>query len=427
MARATKLATVEVTLLVRRKWLVGSVAFACLAVVSYDLMLPWLAGKRVISALDDRGFSEASIGAVQVGVGHVRVDDVKLVDGVKLGTVELDRGLSLLWGDIGEITVHDAQLTTGGLTRAARQYRRTSGHGSFRSLRVIDSALAIGKTPTAISGTVVAAPGALDITVSIRDPSVHGWNAHLRGRVSLGKQIELQAGQVDVTVPERAVGPAKVTNATVTAEVSGTLSPLDLRVRGVARAERVVVADIVELTNASVPFRFATADGLHVSAVASAYGGTLTLDPLVIDDAGSELTIHARGLDLARVFRAVGHGHVSGTGSVDGALALRLDSQRAVVDHASFRSRAGTIRVLDERLAGRVAQQSKLAVHERIAAALRDFQFDQLSVELAPRETNPELRVALRGRGRRNHQELDIAIMMRGVRLAAQRLLHGVI
>lgn len=120
----------------RRWWI--AIATAALAVgggLAYRL-LPGLVGSRVERMLAAHGFPGAHVGAVRVGLDHVRLDNVTLGDGLAIGAVEIDAGASLLWRTrIHQITLRDVALSARWGTapnakataRTANSCRRVSG------------------------------------------------------------------------------------------------------------------------------------------------------------------------------------------------------------------------------------------------------------------------------------------------------------
>jgi hypothetical protein len=134
--------------------------------------------------------------------------------------------------------------------------------------------------------------------------------------------------------------------------------------------------------------------------------------------------VRARGLQLAKLLKPTEH--VTGSGLVDGTIALRVDNRGWTLEHGELHARQpGTLQLTNPAWRVRAAQAaSPLALHTKLTSALSDFQFDALKAELAPPGTNggSELKLSARGRGRRNHQELDVAIGIRGAREVAARL-----
>ena len=74
----------------------------------------------------------------------------------------------------------------------------------------------------------------------------------------------------------------------------------------------------------------------------------------------------------------------------------------------------------DAGLRRRAASGAKgLNVHQRIAAALTEFEYSRLDLVLG---ADPDLRVSMFGRGKRVRQEIDLVMDIRGVRRVADRL-----
>ena len=164
----------------------------------------------------------------------------------------------------------------------------------------------------------------------------------------------------------------------------------------------------------------------HVEAA----GGRVSMGAFVANlDEPRPLVVRARGLQLARVLAVVGRGRVDGAGTLDGTLELRLDDAGASLTSAILKTRgAGNLRVRDPGLRTRLTSQlstTSLDIHQRIIGALVDFDYAHVSAALAPPGTDPEIRIAVRGRGRRaQRQALDLTFNVRGVRDAVDRLVH---
>lgn len=126
--------------------------------------------------------------------------------------------------------------------------------------------------------------------------------------------------------------------------------------------------------------------------------------------------VDATGLHLDSVIGLGDQRYVTGT--LDGRVALRVSSDDIDVLGGSLAARtAGDLQLVDkawrERLTNGVTD---LAIHRRIAGALAHFSYTHLDVALAPPGSDPEMRLVLRGRGKRIAQELDLAVNLRNVR-----------
>jgi hypothetical protein len=411
-----------------RRRIKGAIAIVGGCAVGYAL-LPELVENRVHHAFEARGFPDAAFEVSSFGLDHLHLRDVHLEPGADIGSLELGAGVSLLWRDLDDVTIRDARVTDQALARIAHKLRPPPDASpgtrvNVDSVTIEDSLVHVGDTAAAVDGKITPRGGTLDIRVTVREPVERGWTVAARGRVVLGKQVELEAAHVDVTMPHRSLGRATVENTTLSADASGNLSTLAIESRGTVRGN--VEIGGVSITNATADFSF-DRKGLRVSSLrAHTAGGMLTVDPFVIGPAPTDLVIHARGLELAALAEPTEH--VTGTGLVDGELSFQLADSGVAVRRASLRARrGGTLQIRDSKLRERLARmESPLAIHVAIANALADFQFSELSVELGPKGADPELRVATRGLGRRNRQPLDIAIQVRGVHEVLPRLTRGV-
>jgi hypothetical protein len=154
----------------------------------------------------------------------------------------------------------------------------------------------------------------------------------------------------------------------------------------------------------------------------------LKLDGSLLTGNSPEATVQARGLRLAALLSPTKR--ITGTGLIDGKIALRTDARGLWIERGELHARTpGSVQVTDAEWRKSVAtmKASPLPVQAALTTALMDFTYDTLVVELAgPGPGSPsELRVTARGRGQRNKQELDIAIGVRGIRDSAARLTKG--
>lgn len=406
-----------------------AVAIAALVgcVGAYTLM-PSIVEHHIRTTLVERGFPEASLRVANIGLGRLALRDVHLAPGLDLGAVDLDRGLSLLWRDVHDVSIRDARVTETALVQAARDRKpkkRDSSKAPFARLRVKDSVVHVRDTDADIDGTVAASGGAFDVRVTVTDPSPKGWSVEGRGRVVVGKDVTLENGHVDVVVTRESVGSATISDATLRADVAGNLSALELAGSGELRSGRVNLGPI-ELARLYVPFAFGS-DYLQLkSGTASVYGGELAVEPTTLRAASASVSLRARGLQLEHML--VPTKRLTGSGVIDGSASIALGKSGWQLLRAELHARdSGTLRVNDPSLQrAATTPDSPFAVQKAIANALTDFRFHALSATLTSPAENTELKVATRGRGRRNQQELDISIAVRGARDALARLLEGV-
>lgn len=286
----------------RRRWIAAAgllVSAIAAGAVAYRHVLPELAARHVERVLAAHGFAGARVQAAAVGAGGIRLTGVTLGDGLALGTVELDAGLSALWQPrIHRITVRGARLSPAILDRLAP----TAGGAAdppFDVVRIVDGTVTLGGAQVAVSGTV--APGArcaVDLVASVervalgpvelrgaratvRDDgtAVHacvtgrvqdaaveactalprslaalralrsldaswtaggaGWQLRGHGTLAWASGLELRDGHVDLVAPSLAAGGFALHGAAIAADLAGSLARLELDVRGVARADRL--------------------------------------------------------------------------------------------------------------------------------------------------------------------------------------------
>ena len=154
-----------------------------------------------------------------------------------------------------------------------------------------------------------------------------------------------------------------------------------------------------------------------------ALGGELTVEP--IDAAVGrplDLVIHVRGVDLHRVLASFAHGRADGRGALDGEIAIRIAGTGASLQHAALRARPrGTLQLSDPAWRSQAsASATGLALHQRIAATLAEFEYLRLAAVLHPAGSDPDVQITTAGRGKRIAQDLDLTINLRGVRGAAR-------
>lgn len=392
--------------------------------VAYAL-LPVIVADRVHDALDARGFPDATFHVAGVGLDHLRLRDVHLAPGADIAEVDVGRGLSLLWRDLDDITLRGARISTDALASIGSGLRGSSAAAPrFGRVVVEDGRVTRKGRSAAVDGSASARGNGLDIDVTIREPVPRGWTVKARGHVVLEREVKLERGHVELDLPRREVDGVRVERASLSADASGNLTTMELTAKGTARGN--VSVGSFAVTGASVPFSL-DHKGLHVrGARAKLSGGDVAFEPFTIGKGRSSIVAHAHGLQLHTLAGATGR--LAATGLVDGDLSLVLDDAGLNIQHASLRARdGGTLKVLDSDWRARIAKlQSPLAVHAAIASALSDFEFSELAAELAPPTgAEPDLRVTTRGRGRRNHQELEIAIAIRGFRDVLPRLTRG--
>lgn len=296
----------------------------------------------------------------------------------------------------------------------------------------------------------------LDVTWTAHDPDRASWSARGAGRVTYdGATLALADGTTHVDIDDAVIGGRRFTATTVRAEVTGDLTRQELVARGTMRARRVDASSYV-LRDASLPF------AIRATRVAEGYQIT-SAEPFVIAAAGADLelrgkrvpfedtTITARGaIALGRTRIAAGSprdqrsermhlrlglrdvslepllqvatdGRLQGTGVLDGHLDIEVAPRTWAITKGALRARGhGALRVTDASLRRRAASGATgLAVHQRIAAALTEFEYTRLDLVLGE---DPDLRVSMFGRGKRVQQEIDLVMDIRGVRRVADRL-----
>lgn len=166
-----------------------------------------------------------------------------------------------------------------------------------------------------------------------------------------------------------------------------------------------------------------------------AFGGTLRARPFSIrrGQKRASLVLAATGLDLARLVPRISRGRADGRGRIGGELMATLGwagRPELRIDRAHLRAAgSGRITIRDRaviaRLVAATGREPLRDLGERLAAALGDFAFFDLELDLPPRAAAPSrlLRLHLRGRGVKVQQELDLTVNLRGLGRVAERAL----
>ncbi|MEO8702133.1 MAG: YdbH domain-containing protein, partial [Kofleriaceae bacterium] len=195
-----------------------------------------------------------------------------------------------------------------------------------------------------------------------------------------------------------------------------------------ALAWRRAVAGPLELGHGEIALR-TVSGGVQLGRVSvQAYGGQLALAQPGWITVGQPLDLAVHGLQLHDTLRALGLRRIDGRGLLDGHLELHATATGWELGRASLHSRGvGSLRAIDIawlQAAAKLATTERFGLHHRIAGALADFDYAHLAIELGPRGARPELRVALRGRGKRVWQDLDLVFNVRGVHSTIRHLSH---
>jgi hypothetical protein len=385
---------------VRRWWIATAGLLAGAAV--YHCVVPALVARRIEAMLAARGFPAASVAVSGLGLDHLRLTGVSLGDGLALGAIEIDAGISVLWQPrIHQVTIRGAelsaaaldQLTPGGTTEPA-------GDLPFDVVRIVDATLTVGGARLAVSGTIAPAGPAVDLTAasaavalgpavardvhaSVRDDAgalracasgrvaataveicaalprslgalralravdarwtvaADGWQLQGRSAVAWTGGVELRSGHAELTARALHGRGATVRGASIAADLAGSLSGLQLDVRGVAQAEQLELHDGAALTTVRdlrVPFvgQLALVDGAlratpRRPVVATARSASIQTSDSAVELAGPSLA----AFDADRAI------------AIDAHLApprtLRWSASAARIGGAELRAPSGTL------------------------------------------------------------------------------------
>jgi len=289
----------------RRWWRAAAIVLACGWLVDHHA-LPALAGCSVRRALATSGYPDARFEVASVGLEHVRLRDLSLADGLALGEVELDVGLSALWGARPRrATVRGAHISLD----AVKPVGRSSARPPLDRVRLERAELTSGRDRVTVTGEIsLAGPLAVDLRatgaqigghtideLAVRASEADGgyraaWelrDADLRARGTgtlawRGGALAVVRSHTEVRAQVLHAGAASLEGLDAVLEAAGPLDALD--VRGDARADRVELAapaGALTLEDVSLPIavRARYAGGalavLGRSAVARAGAATL--------------------------------------------------------------------------------------------------------------------------------------------------------
>lgn len=309
----------------RRWWIAVAGLLAGAAV--YHCAVPALVARRIEALLAARGFPAASVAVSGFGLDHLRLTGVSLGDGLELGAIEIDAGISMLWRPrIHQVAIRGAELSSAALDHLTPGGTAApAGDLPVDVVRIVDAALTVDGARFAVSGTIAPAGPSVDLTAtsaavalgpavargvhaSIRDDAgalracaagrvgaaaveicaalprslaalralravdarwtvaADGWQLQGRGAVAWTGGVELRAGHAELVAPALHGSGATVRGAAIAADLAGSLSPLQLDVRGTAQAAQLELRDGAALTTARglrVPFvgQLALVDG----------------------------------------------------------------------------------------------------------------------------------------------------------------------
>lgn len=194
--------------------------------------------------------------------------------------------------------------------------------------------------------------------------------------------------------------------------------------------------DTITLGQGTARLRFERTGHLGIeSAVASLGGGRVRVAPLRFapDDPELALRLSFEGVDVDRFVRAISDGRASGTGELDGQIAMRVAFGRApklVLGEGRFAARGqGRIRIPGEMGPPRrpIALEqlgNSDWVQDRVLHALRDFEYSRLVLDVVGEDDSKRVVARLAGRGARTPQELDLTLNVRGIQPVVDELLN---
>lgn len=196
------------------------------------------------------------------------------------------------------------------------------------------------------------------------------------------------------------------------------------------------LADAVQLRHGSARLRIEPSGSVTIAdAETRVGGGVVRVAPFAVDPEHPDvlLDLAIDGVDVRRLAEVVSKGRVSGTGRLDGRIAVRVamgEEPRVELGRGSLSSRGpGRIRIRELPSASAVPTNVEVLqdgewIHQRVLAALADFEYSRLALELCDTEGQRTLRAHVAGRGARTPQELDLTLNVRGVQSAIDQTLR---
>lgn len=263
----------------RRGWRAVAIVLAC-GWFADRHALPALAACGLTRALASSGFPDARFEIEGVGLERMQVHDLRLADGVDLGDIELDVGLSALWGSRPtRATVRGARVAL----EAASKLRLgdPAARPPLERVRVEGAELTSKGDRATITGEIsLAGPLAADLRatgvrigglaieelgVQVREHGKEygaawelrgaGWTARGDGVLAWRDgALAVARSHTELQAPSLRTGPVSLDGASATLEIAGPLAALE--VHGDAHAERARLASaaaILTLRDVHVP------------------------------------------------------------------------------------------------------------------------------------------------------------------------------
>lgn len=251
-----------VTQPLRSRWVRRALVASCVAALGYLVALPALLHWRIQDSLDDAGYHQARFEVGHVGLDHVQLHDVELARGIDLGDVELDVGVSALFGARpsqatsrgGHLVVTEplASSTISGAREVPLSRVRVSDLEVSRGARrvTVTGLISLPRQGSALAIDLAIAPDRspetrLDLHVRGTDMRWEargaGWTGRGHGKIDFARGT--LRSTLDVTAPDATLEHARIRDGTLilAVEAEVTAHGLDIAATGTARAERLRV------------------------------------------------------------------------------------------------------------------------------------------------------------------------------------------
>lgn len=276
--------------------------------------------------------------------------------------------------------------------------------------------------------TIARADAASRLLASLTDMTITG-RAGGSLHVDLARPGEGDARFVleGASIEQRASGVrAKGVRGTI---ALASLDPLSSAGLDALAWQEIALGSAATVREGSARLRFDRGGGVRIEdARAALGGGTISAAPFAfdVDDESPEATLRLalEGVSVGRVLELLSQGRARGNGHLDGRVELRVrmgERPRVVLGGGRLAARGPGHFRIDE-LPARATIETDLEsvrggewIERRVVAALADFRYSDLALDLVPEGGTTHLRAHVTGRGNQTPQELDLTLDVRGL------------
>nr|MDQ3034246.1 YdbH domain-containing protein [Myxococcota bacterium] len=215
------------------------------------------------------------------------------------------------------------------------------------------------------------------------------------------------------------------------------VEPLESAGEDLVRWSELSLNDVITLGPGSARVRLERSGEVSVrDTVASLGGGRVRAGPLRFDPDAPDLTLDLtfERVAIQQFVHAITRGRASGTGRVDGRIALRLrlgEEPRIVLGSGRLAARGGGRIRVDGATATAPRAPLELArlgngewLEDRVLSALRDFRYSRLVLDVVGAEGTKRVVARVSGRGAQTPQAIDLTLNVRGVQPVVDEVLR---